>query len=90
MKNNPLCKETCRYPSIHYLLGKPRIDCGRLNTCKFVCATMSCASLSMPLSDDLSDILGVARSRISHPVLMVYVECLDEPCVTFILLTESL
>ena len=40
---------------------------------KIVCATMSCASLSLPLSDDLSDILGVAWSRISHTVLMAVI-----------------
>ena len=38
------------HASIHYLLGKPRIKCGKLNTCEFVWGTMSRAKLSLHLS----------------------------------------
>ena len=34
----PIVKQVC---IIHKLLGKPRNNCGRLNTCDFVCGTKS-------------------------------------------------
>ena len=41
MKDYPAFKELNRYAFIHELYGKPRIKCGRLNNCDFICGAMS-------------------------------------------------